>query len=241
MSHKSIIADFLLFDLDGTLVNSTLAVEKTWIEQCNNHNSTNEVPIDAEILLNSAHGTRTAETIKRWFPYLQNDKDSINLFEKAIVTNYGHLAEEVKGATHLIDGINKFGSDQWAIITSGTKDLAYGWFEKLFVNSGKPKVFITANDVSQGKPNPEGYLKAFSQLKETNKLVGHEFSAVVFEDAPVGIQAGIAAGFHVIGIATTFDKDALIKAGSSFVVEDLSKIHITKTTSTSFQLDLDIL
>lgn len=237
----TIIADFLLFDLDGTLVNSTPAVEKTWVEQCNKHNSTNEVLIEPVILLNSAHGTRTSETIKRWFPYLPTDNQAINIFEKAIVTNYGHLAKEVNGATHLINVINKLGSDQWAIVTSGTKDLAYGWFEKLFTNSDKPKAFITANDVSQGKPNPEGYLEAYSQLKETNKLLGCEFSAIVFEDAPVGIEAGIAAGFHVIGIATTFNKDTLTKAGALFVVEDLSKIHITKTTSTSFQLDLSIL
>lgn len=241
MSSKNIIADFLLFDLDGTLVNSTPAVEKTWVEQCNKHNSTNKILIDAEILLNSAHGSRTSETIKRWFPYLPNSKEAINVFEKEIVANYGHLAKEVSGATHLINEINKLGSYQWAIVTSGTKDLAYGWFDKLFKNSDKPKVFITANDVAQGKPNPEGYLMAFSQLKEKNKLLGSEFSAVVFEDAPVGIEAGIAAGFHVIGIATTFDKDTLIKAGALFVIEDLSKIHITKTTSTSFQLDLSVL
>lgn len=240
MISKEIISDFLLFDLDGTLVDSTAAVEKTWIQQCKDHNTKSENFLDPEVLLISAHGSRTEDTIKKWFPYLPSDIESINMFEKGIVTNYGHLAKEVNGSRNLLNSINNLGRDQWAIVTSGTTDLAHGWFEKLFTNVHKPTVFITANNVSQGKPNPEGYLLAFSKLRDGMKLGGNEFSAIVFEDAPTGIKAGVAAEFDVIGVATTFSKEVLVKAGASYVIEDLSKIQISRDT-TSFKLLLNII
>lgn len=240
MPLSKVQVDFLLFDLDGTLVNSTPAVEKTWIQQCDNHNLKQTIPIDSRTLLDSAHGSRTSETIKKWFPYMASDDESINNFERDIVTNYGHLAKEVHGASTLLDSINKLDDNKWAIITSGTRDLAHGWFEKIFTKIAKPAVFVTANDVSHGKPNPEGYLKGFSALKELNGP-NREYTAVVFEDAPVGTKAGVAAGFEVIGIATTFGKDTLVKAGATYVVKDLSDVSISTDTPGAYKLSLNTL
>lgn len=62
----------LLFDLDGTLVDSTAAVEKTWENQVNQHNQ--EFPdkfIDLPTLLNVSHGSRTVETFAAYFPELK--------------------------------------------------------------------------------------------------------------------------------------------------------------------------
>ncbi len=60
-----------------------------------------------------------------------------------------------------------------------------------------PSIFVTGDDVSHGKPDPEGYLKAARLLN----VAPEEF--VVIEDTPVGIEAARAAQMIVIAVATT--------------------------------------
>jgi len=64
-----------------------------------------------------------------------------------------------------------------------------------------PDVLVTPETITQGKPNPEGYLTAASQLGVAPS------QTVVFEDADAGITAGIAAGAQVVvvGSATRHD------------------------------------
>lgn len=224
-----IAVNYLLFDLDGTLVNSTPAVEQIWHATVDDHNLAHpESKIDPLHFLSTAHGSRTSETFAKWFPYRSNSVESVNDFEETIVTNYGHLALEVGGTLKLLGELNSDLQKNWAVVTSGTRSLAHGWFAQLFPNFKNPEVFITANDVSQGKPNPEGYLSGFTKLNVLNGTKPETTSAVVFEDAPTGIRAGVSGGFPVIGIATTFSKEILIGAGATYVVQDMSKITLHK-------------
>lgn len=222
--------NFLLFDLDGTLVNSTRAVEKTWEDTINAHNAAHpDAPIILEEFLHKSHGTRTQELFKTWFPYKGREKKDIAAFEAGIVSNYGLLAKEVNGASKLLTELtaSEEHAKSWAIVTSGTTALATGWIKTLFGDSRLPPVFVTADLVQRGKPDPEGYRKAYDQLRELNKDDDNS-TAVVFEDAPTGIAAGVAAGFPVIGIATTFPKEKLLAAGASYVVEDLTSLKLAK-------------
>lgn len=225
-SSVIVSTNYLLFDLDGTLVFSNQAVEATWKDTIDIHNESHpELPaLDLPTFLHTSHGTRTQELFKKFFPYLPNSIDDINDFEGTIVSKYGQYAKEVEGATKLLSKINENHHNQWAIVTSGTKKLAHGWVETVFPNIEKPPIFITANDVNNGKPNPEGYLKGYESLKKING--GKEGVTVVFEDAPTGIKAGVAAGFKVIGMATGFPKQVLIDAGASFVVQDMTSVSL---------------
>ena len=62
---------------------------------------------------------------------------------------------------------------------------------------------VTAEDVSHGKPDPEVFLKSASKIDRAAE------NCVVFEDAHVGIAAGLAAGAKVIAVATTHLLDEL--------------------------------
>lgn len=233
--------NYLLFDLDGTLVNSTPAVEQTWHDVVEKHNKTYPANIiDPVEFLASAHGARTVESFLKHFPYRRNTPEEINDFEFGIVANYGHLAKAVDGVPVLLKILNDDFQNSWAIVTSGTKKLAHGWFEMLFKCYLKPPVFITANDVSNGKPDPEGYLAAFEQLNEKNATELQSTTAIVFEDAPTGIKAGVQGGFTVVGLATTFGKDVLTAAGASYVISDMSKLKLNRVND-SVQVELDIL
>jgi hypothetical protein len=68
------------------------------------------------------------------------------------------------------------------------------------------RVVVTAEDVAAGKPAPDPYLAAATALGVPGDR------CVVFEDTPVGIAAGHAAGARVVGLATTLPREAISAA-----------------------------
>lgn len=73
-------------------------------------------------------------------------------------------------------------------------------------------LIVAAGEISQGKPHPEGYLKAMEELNRdhiaaSERLLPEE--CLVLEDSSWGIQAGQAAGMPVVGITTSYEPDEL--------------------------------
>lgn len=95
----------------------------------------------------------------------------------------------VPGALELLERLPQ---DRWAVVTSAGRELAI----RRMTAAGLPipQVFVTAEDVKLGKPDPSGYVKAAEVLKSNSK------DCLVFEDAPAGIQAGLNAGSEVVAI-----------------------------------------
>ena len=69
--------------------------------------------------------------------------------------------------------------------------------------SDRFQAITAAEDVTEGKPDPQVFLKA------AEKVGGIPADSVVFEDAHVGIEAGLAAGMKVIAVATTHPIESL--------------------------------
>jgi beta-phosphoglucomutase len=74
---------------------------------------------------------------------------------------------------------------------------------------------VTADDVTQGKPDPEGYLIALDRLGVPGS------DALSFEDTHFGVMAAVAAGMRCIGVGTTVSADRLREAGAEVVVASL--------------------
>ena len=104
-------------------------------------------------------------------------------------------------------------ADGWGVVTSGHRTLAEGRLRA--VGLPVPAVMVCGDEVSRGKPDPEGYLSG------ARLLGAAPADCVVFEDAPAGIAAGLAAGMTVIGITTTHAASAL--AGAAVVIDDLTE------------------
>lgn len=185
-------AKALLFDMDGTLVNSKAAVEISWQRFAEKHQ------LDFQEIMVISHGRRTEEIVAHFLP---ND----DIQKEAEIVTADEIAEiagvvEIAGARQLLTALPK---DRWAVVTSAGREL----FESRMAAAGLPlpDVIITAENVSIGKPDPEGYLSAAAKLG---------FSAnecIVFEDAPAGIQAGQQAGAKVVALATELDEKMLDK------------------------------
>lgn len=208
-----------LFDVDGTIIISQPAIAAFWRDF-----GKDKPYFDAEHVINISHGWRTYDAIAKFAPDYA-DEDYVTKLEGEIPEKYGQHSIEVPGAVKLCNDLNKLPKEKWAVATSGTRDMARKWFDILGIK--RPEYFITANDVKQGKPFPEPYLKGRDGLGfPINKEDPSKSKVIVFEDAPAGIAAGKAAGCKIVGIATTFDKEFLIEKGCDIIVKNHESIEV---------------
>lgn len=88
---------------------------------------------------------------------------------------------------------------------------------------GHFKVLITAEDVREGKPSPEGYeraLEAFNSLPPLPERLLHPHEVLAVEDSPVGLAAAAEAGLPTLGLARPYSRDRL--RGADALAETLS-------------------
>ncbi|HEX2563732.1 MAG TPA: HAD-IA family hydrolase, partial [Acidimicrobiales bacterium] len=81
-------------------------------------------------------------------------------------------------------------------------------------------VDVSGRDFAHGKPDPEMFLTAASELAVAPP------AAVVLEDASAGVQAAKAGGMAAIGIARAGDADLLAAAGADIVVDVLDEVDM---------------
>ena len=81
-------------------------------------------------------------------------------------------------------------------------------------------ICVTGEDVHSGKPDPEVFLLAAKKLRLPPA------SCVVFEDAPLGIKAGKAAGMKVVALETSFPEKSLREALPDLLVQSLASVTV---------------
>ncbi len=214
---KTIPIKAALFDLDGTIVNSTDAVTEFWKDFVKD-----KPTVDLESILRICHGVRSVDIISQYASEYHVDIEEHTRLEGEIPIKYGTKAKAVPGSVELInqiEAVSKDGKQRWCIVTSGNIPLATRWLKRLKLQ--EPKVFITAEKVGRGKPDPSGYIMG-------RELMGYSRAdkTVVFEDAPAGIRAGKKAGSLVVGILSSYNVEVLKSAGADVIVRDLTGIRV---------------
>jgi sugar-phosphatase len=190
----------LLFDLDGTLVDSRIVVARHWAVFAERHG------LELAPILAVCHGRRSADTIAEVAPALDAKAEAAVLDAGEEIDVDGLVV--VDGAPELLARLDPA---RWGVVTSGHRSLAVRRLEA--VGLPVPDVLVTGDAVEHGKPHPEGFLRAAA-------LLGVEAAAcVVVEDAPAGIAAGRAAGACVVAVSTTHPAEVLRDA--DVVVSDL--------------------
>jgi sugar-phosphatase len=202
----------LLFDLDGVLVDSTPAVERVW------HKWAIEHGFDPHEVVLNAHGRPSIATIREYLPNADHEAEN-RIVERAEIEDVGGVVP-LPGALELLRSLPE---ERWTIVTSCTRPLAEVRIKAAGLPS--PKVFVTANDITHGKPNPEPYLKGASKLGLNPQ------DCVVLEDVTAGIQAGKSAGMRVIAMRTTLDEAALREAGADWVIDNCASLKVVGTSA----------
>jgi mannitol-1-/sugar-/sorbitol-6-phosphatase len=179
-----IAAAGVLFDMDGTLIDSTAAVEAVWTSFGEQHG------IEPSEVLAFAHGRQPIDTLTRFLPD-RSEHERLAL-ARALTDHEVRLTDditEVAGAAALIGSLVAMRAPV-ALVTSARRDLAVSRMKAGGVLV--PDVLVTSEDVERGKPDPEGYRRAAALLGVPVER------CVVFEDAEAGLTAAIASGAHVV-------------------------------------------
>jgi sugar-phosphatase len=167
--------------------------------------------IDEQKAVAIAHGVRAIEVIRTIAPHLDAEAE-VSKLESLEAADHDGVAV-MPGAADLVHSIP---AGRWGVVTSGRRHLATARLQ--FAGIPIPQVMVTAQDVTNGKPHPEPYLKGAELLGVSPA------ECLVIEDAPAGIRSAHAGGMKVIALASTFPASALGQADS--VVQKLKQIHV---------------
>ena len=205
-SPAELTADAILFDLDGVLVDSTANVERHWRDWATSN------ALDAERDLAVVHGRRAIDTIREQAPHLDAELELAALVDEEARETDGITV--MPGAAALVASIP---AERWAIVTSGPHRVALARLRAAQLPA--PGVFVTADRVTAGKPDPEGYLAAARALGFAPAR------CIVVEDAPAGVDAARRGGMRCIAVATTHTADELHAA--TVVARDPRSISVS--------------
>ena len=193
----------VLFDLDGVLVESREATERVWMAWARAND------VGEEELRSAMHGVRSVEVVRALRPGLDAVGEARGIEERQARDVDGLRA--IRGA---VDALLALREDRVAVVTSATRPLAAARLGAVGIEP--PPVMVTADDVSRGKPDPEGYLTA------AGRLGAEPAEALVVEDAPPGIAAGRAAGAAVVAVTSTHARAEL--GAADVIVETLEEL-----------------
>ncbi|MGH3415509.1 MAG: HAD-IA family hydrolase [Actinocrinis sp.] len=198
--------DALLFDMDGTLVDSTASVLRGW------ETVAAEFPIPADrFALVPRHGRPAGEILADLLPAELIGQAAARLDELER-TDTGDVLL-LPGAAELLAAAPP---GRWAVVTSAGRSLAR---VRLAAAGIAAPLLVTIDDVGRGKPDPEPFLLGAKLVAAPPQR------CLVFEDAPAGLAAARGAGARTVAVATTHAAGEL---DADLVVPDLSALRIEK-------------
>ncbi|GLB66634.1 glycerol-3-phosphatase [Arthrobacter mangrovi] len=184
------VFEAVLFDMDGTLIDSTGAVERGWARWAN------ELGF-GDTYRHTDHGKPARDIVSAMVAPDQVEECLARVIE--IETQETDGIHALEGAAALLGSIPPH---QCAIVTSCTRGLAEVRLRAAGLNA--PPVLISFDDIENGKPHPEGYLLAARRLGVAPDR------CLVIEDTPAGLAAGRAAGCVTLAVAGTFSSAELV-------------------------------
>lgn len=194
----------VLFDMDGTLIDSIDAIEDAWRDWA----AAEQVELPP---LGALHGRTAEDLVSSLVPAerVTGALERLNLLEQRPST----AIPVGRGA---LDLIARIPSRQWAIVTSATRLVAQARLAA--AGMPMPELLVTGDEVGRGKPDPEPYRTA-------QRRPGGLLPAIAFEDAVAGLRSARAAGCLAVGIAGTVPADEL-RPHADAVIESLADVEV---------------
>jgi mannitol-1-/sugar-/sorbitol-6-phosphatase len=199
--------DAVLFDLDGTLVDSTASVLRSW------RRFSHEFGIHPDAVAEN-HGRPARALLDMVLP-AERVEDGLARVTEIEIEDAVALPR-TPGAWEFFESVPEACR---AIVTSGASVLAEARLRAAGIPV--PAVMVTADDIRRGKPDPEPYLLGAERLGVAPER------CLVVEDAVAGVRSGLAAGCAVLALTGTTSADELKEAG--LVVDALDQLRIEVT------------
>jgi mannitol-1-/sugar-/sorbitol-6-phosphatase len=194
----------LLFDMDGTLIDSTPAVDRAWAVWEERWG----VRLGVRA---SALGRPARDIVAERVPAADAEAAFLDIERLEVADTEGIVV--LPGVRDLLGTIP---ADRWAVATSCSAPLAAA---RLGATAIRPPVLVTASDTALGKPNPDPFLAAAARLGIDPA------ECLVVEDAVAGVLAGRAAGCATLGVLGSVAAEEL---GADVVVADLTGVRIER-------------
>jgi mannitol-1-/sugar-/sorbitol-6-phosphatase len=196
------VFEAVIFDLDGTLIDSTPAVTRSWSTWASEYGL---APTDVV----RHHGVPSASVVRATMPEDLHEA-AVRRITELELTDVQDIVV-LPGATQALASLARAKN---AIATSCTVPLARARIAAAQLTP--PTVIVTADDVVNGKPHPEPFLYAARLLDADPRR------CLVVEDAPMGLEAAQAAGCFTLAVVTTTPREEL---DADAIVADLSEIR----------------
>jgi sugar-phosphatase len=213
-------AQGLLFDMDGVLVSSIASAERCWRRWAK------EYGVAGWETLQIPHGVPSRDIAQLLVPGM-DVAAGVRRIEDIEIADAAGLTV-LPGARELLESLPL---ERWAIVTSATRRLLVARLAA--AGLPVPERLISADMVVRGKPDPEPYVKGAARLGFAVK------DCVVFEDAPGGVKAGVAAGCRVVGVLGTSTREALLGEGAEWLVESLAGVT-AKVAEGGLRISVDV-
>ncbi len=209
----------VLFDMDGVLFDSMPTHAKAWAATSDHYHLG---------LSESEAYENEGRTAKSTLNILFQRKEGRDATEEEVKEIYDYKIQEYNrynvdtipmiGASELMAKIKKDGF-QIILVTGSGQDTLMARLERFYPDIFTKDVMITAKNVKMGKPNPEPYLQG---LKCANVK---PWEAIVVENAPLGVQAGVNANIFTIAVNTGPINDSkLLNEGANVLYHSMQEL-----------------
>ena len=210
-----------IFDMDGTIVDNMAYHTRSWISFFEQRG----MAIDADEFFRTTAGRQGKEIIRSHLgEHLADDAVSALNLEKEGVYRalYGPHRKTVSGFEALVTRARAAGV-KLAVATAAPVENIVFTLDGLDVRRHFDAV-VGAADVARGKPHPDGFLLAAIRLGVAPA------DCIVFEDAPLGVEAARNAGMRCVVLTTTLPAaafaayDNVIAIASDFAALDVDAL-----------------
>ena len=178
-------AKALLFDMDGTLIDSGVAIQAAWNRWAGRYG------FDGVEVYEYSHG-RKAEMVMAHFLPGRADPAATASEADAFHADIAAMSDTITAIPGARELVGQLRPHEWAVVTSAPVALA----RRSLSAAGLPlpEIIVGADLVARSKPDPEGFLLAMHRLGAPAR------QSIAFEDAEAGLQAARAAQAQVVGV-----------------------------------------
>ena len=208
----------IIFDLDGTLVDSLPYHHESWRIFFKNNNIEEN---DFNEIYRNYKGGGTLELMSSVFgdTYTKDELEKMSDDKEVIFRDiYRSKIFPINGLIQFLDNLKK-NNILLSIGSNAIRKNVLMTIEELSITNYFSSI-ICGDEVSKGKPDPEMYIKTLSNLK-VNKN-----ECIIFEDSIEGVTAAKNANIKAIGVTSSQSSEILKSVGAFKTIEDYTKISI---------------
>ena len=208
----------VLFDMDGVLYDSMRFHARAWTETANLHHLTS-TPQDFYMFEGRTGESTINILFQRTFGRDATEDERQEMYkQKSDLFNLYNDGSTMEGASEVLQAVKKYKLQSLVVTGSGQHSLI-SKLDLSFPGSFDPERMVTAYDVQFGKPHPEPYLMGL------NKAGVLPSEAFVVENAPMGVEAAVAAGIFTIAVNTgPLPDSVLLEAGANILFPSMNDL-----------------